>query len=93
MSLEMKRKKITWSDFKLGPINLWNAPKHGVNMNKVKDYVIINTEEAHMNRDVEAYEGELRELREMKKRIEEKKKSFDPRTADPKETLEWWDSL
>ena len=89
----MKRKKITWSDFKLGPINLWNAPKHGVNMNKVKDYVIINTEEAHMNREVEAYEGELRELREMKKRIEEKKKSFDPRTADPKETLEWWDSL
>ena len=89
----MNGKKITWSDFKLGPINLWNAPKHGVNMNKVKDYVIINTEEAHMNREVEAYEGELRELRELKKRIEEKKKSFDPRTADPKEALEWWDSL
>ena len=87
----MKRKKITWSDFKLGPINLWNAPKHGVNMNKVKDYVIINTEEAHMNREVEAYEGELKELRELKKRIEveEKKKSFDPRTAGSKETLDW----
>ena len=91
MSLEINWKKITWSDFKFGPINLWNAPKHGVNMNKVKDYVIINTEEAHMNREVEAYEGELRELRELKRRVEleEKKKSFDPRAADPKVTLDW----
>ena len=87
----MNWKKITWSDFKLGPINLWNAPKYGVNMNKVKDYVIINTEEAHMNREVEAYEGELKELRELKRRVEleEKKKSFDPRAADPKVTLDW----